>query len=97
MASMSLPPAHSVSPKGDDEVVSQKTFPDRGEPPEIVGVAPQDDPLVAGHMGEKAPMGAGDGGRVPFGPEPDTLLEIYAAPESSERHSPKGGNVPVPR
>ena len=41
-------------------------------------------------------MGASDGGRVLFGPEPDTIPEIYAAPESSERHSPKGGNVPVP-
>ena len=41
-------------------------------------------------------MGTGDGGRVLFGPEPDTIPEIYAAPESSERHSPKGGNVHVP-
>ena len=41
-------------------------------------------------------MGTGAGGRVPFGPEPDTIPEIYAAPESSERHSPKGGNVSVP-
>ena len=46
-------------------------------------------------MGEKAPMGTGDGGQVPFGPEPDTILEIYAAPESSERHAPKGWNVPA--
>ena len=30
MASMSPPPAHFVSPRGDDEVVSQKTFLDRG-------------------------------------------------------------------
>ena len=52
MASMSPPPAHSVSPKGDDEAVSQKTFPDRGELPEIVGVAPQDNSLVTGHIGE---------------------------------------------
>ena len=41
-------------------------------------------------------MGTGDGCRVPFGPQPDTTPEIYAAPESSERHSLKGGNVPVP-
>ena len=59
---MSPPPAHSVSPKGDDEVVSQKTFPDQGELPEIIGVALQDDSSVAGHMGEKAPMGTADGG-----------------------------------
>ena len=41
-------------------------------------------------------METGDGGQIPFGPQPDTISEIYAAPESSERHSPKGGNVPVP-
>ena len=37
---MSSPPAHSPSAKGDDDVVSQRTFPDRGEIPEIVKVAP---------------------------------------------------------
>ena len=41
-------------------------------------------------------MGTDDGGRVPLGPEQDTTPEIHAAPESSERHSLKGGNVPVP-
>ena len=30
MASMSPPPAHSASPKGDDEVASQRIFPDQG-------------------------------------------------------------------
>ena len=54
---MSLPPAHSVSPKGDDEVLSQRTFPDRGEVPEIVRVAPQDDSSAAGHMWKKPPWG----------------------------------------
>ena len=54
---MSPAPAHSVSAKGDDEVVSQRTFPNRGEVPEIVGVAPKDDSSAAGHMGEKAPWG----------------------------------------
>ena len=51
---MSPPPAHSVSPKGDDEVVSKKTFPGRGEIPEIIGVTPQDDSSVAGHAGENS-------------------------------------------
>ena len=37
---MSPPPAHSVSPKGDDEVVSQKTFPDRGASGDRRGGAP---------------------------------------------------------
>ena len=62
---MSPPPAHSVSPKGDDEVVSQKTFPDRGELPEIVGVAPQGDSSVAGHMGEKPLWGLVTGAEFP--------------------------------
>ena len=65
---MSPPPAHSVSPKGDDEMVSQRTFPDRGEAPEIVRVAPQDDSSATGHMGEKAPRGTADGGQGPSAP-----------------------------
>ena len=59
-------------------------------------MTPQDDSSDAGHMGEKAPMGTGDGARIPFGPQPDTILETYTAPGSSERHSPPGGGVPVP-
>ena len=93
---MSPPPSHYVSPKGDDEVVSPKTFPDRGELPEIIGVAPPDDSSVAGHMGEKALMETRERARVPFGPQPDTIPEIYTASGVSERHSPQGGSVPVP-
>ena len=92
---MSPPPAHSVSPKGDDEAVSQRTIPDRGEVPEIVRAAPQDDSSATRHMGGKASMGTGDGGLVTFGPQPNTILETYMASESSERPSPKGGGVPV--
>ena len=40
---MSPPPAHSISPKGDDEAVSKRTFPGRGEVPEIIGAVPQND------------------------------------------------------
>ena len=93
---MCPPPSHSISPKGDDEVVSKKTFPGRGEIPETIGVTSQDDSSAAGHTGEKVPAGAGDGARVPFGPQLDAIQEIYMAPGSSERHSPQGGNVPVP-
>lgn len=96
MASMSSPPAHSVSPRGDDEVVSKKTLPGRGEVPELIEVTPQDDSSDAGCMGEKAPMGTSDGAQVPFGPQPDTIPEINTAPGSGERHSPQGGSVPVP-
>ena len=93
---MSPPPAHSVSPKGDGEVVSKKTFPGRGKIPEVIGVTPQDGSSATGHTGEKAPMETGERVRVPFGPQPDTIPEIYTAPGSSERHSPQGGSVPVP-
>ena len=41
-------------------------------------------------------MGTGNGGLVPFGPQPDTIPETNTALESSERPSPKGGGVPVP-
>ena len=41
-------------------------------------------------------METGEGIRVPFGPQPDTIPEIYTAPGFNERHSPQGGSVPVP-
>ena len=73
MASISPPPAHSVSLKGDDEVVSKKAFPGRGEVPEIIGVMPQDDSSGVGHMWVKPPgilvRGSGfpsDLSRIPF-------------------------------
>ena len=44
----------------------------------------------------KTPRDTGEGVWVPFGPQPDTIPEIYTAPGSSERHSPQGGSVPVP-
>ena len=65
MASISPPPAHSVSPRGDDEVVSKKAFPSRGEVPEFIGVTPQDDSSDAGHTGEKAPWRLVTGSELP--------------------------------
>ena len=62
---MSPPPAHSISPKGDDEVVSKKTFPGRGEIPEIIGVTPQDDSSDAGHTGKKPPWRLVTGSEFP--------------------------------
>ena len=67
-----------------------------GEIPETIGVTPQDGSSTAGHTGEKVSTGTGDGARVPFGPQLDTIPEIHMAPGSSERHSPPGGNVLVP-
>ena len=81
---MSPPPAHSASPKGDDEVVSQRAFPNKGEAPEIVRAVSKGDSMAAGHMGEETPMETDGGGRVPFGPHPDIILETCMAPESSE-------------
>ena len=92
---MSPPPAHSISPKGDDEVASKKTFPSRGEISETIGVTPQDDSSAARHTGEKVSTGTSNRARVPFGPQPDTIPETYAVPEFSERPSLKGGGVPV--
>ena len=54
---MSPAPAHSPPAKGDEEVVSQRTFPGQGEAPEVVGVAPKDDSSDAGRMGGKPPWG----------------------------------------
>ena len=92
---MSPPPAHSTSPKGDDEEVSQRAFPDQGEATEIIRAASKDDSTAAGYMGEEAPMGTDGGGRVPFGPQPDIITETCTTPESGERPSPKGRGVHV--
>ena len=85
MASESPPAAHSRTAKGDDEVVSQRTFLDQGEIPEIVKVAPQDDSSAAGHMGEQIPMWTNDGGQVQFGPQPNMVSEAHKAPESGKQ------------
>ena len=96
MASESLLAAYSPKAKGDDKVLSQRTFPGQGEVQEATRVAPEGDPSVAGHLGEKIPMETGDGGHIQFSPQPNTIPETYTAPESSEQPSPKGGGVPVP-
>ena len=68
MASESPPAAHSPKAKGDDEVLSQRTFPGEGEVQESVRVAPEGETSVAEHLGEQVPMETGDGGRVQYGP-----------------------------
>ena len=96
MASESPPSVHSPTAKGDDEVLSQRTFPGQGEVQEAVRVAPEGDLSAAGHLGQKAPMETGDGGHIQFGPQPDTIPETYMAPESSEQPSSREGGVPDP-
>ena len=96
MASESPPAAHSPTAKGDDEVLSQRTFPGQGEVQEAVRVAPEGDPSAAGHSGEKTPMETGDGGHVQFGSQPNTVPETYPAPESGNQPPSREGGVPIP-
>ena len=41
-------------------------------------------------------MGADGGGPPEFGSQPDTIPEIYTAPESSRQPPSAGGGVPIP-
>ena len=59
-------------------------------------MAPEGETSVAEHLGERVPMETGDEGRVQFGPQLNTVLETYTAPESSEQPSSREGGVPVP-
>ena len=68
MASESLPATHSPTAKGDDEVLSQMTFPGQGEVQEAARVAPEGEASAAEHMGEQTPMATGDGGLAQFRP-----------------------------
>ena len=64
MASESPPATHSPKAKGDDEVLSPRTFLGQGEVQEAIGVAPEGETSAAGHMGEQSPMETGDGGHA---------------------------------
>ena len=55
MASETPPAAYSPTVKGDDEVLSQRTFPGRGEDQE----APEGEAPVAEHQGEPIPRRLG--------------------------------------
>ena len=85
---MSPPPAHPISHKGDDEVVSKKTFPGWGEVPEIIGVTPQDDSSDAGHMGEKPPWG------LVMGPEFPSAVSRIPFRKSIRLRGPANGIAP---
>ena len=84
MASESPPTAHSPTAKGDNKVMSQRTFPGQGEVQEAVRVAPEGETSVVEHLGGRVSMETGDGGRVQFGPQPKTDPETHTAPESGE-------------
>ena len=66
MASETPPAAHSPKAKGDDEVLSKRTFPGQGEVQEAVMVAPKGKTSASGHMGKQNPMATG--GLDQFGP-----------------------------
>ena len=57
----------------------------------------EDKTLVAEHMGGKTPMDTDDGGRIQFGPQPNTAPETQAVPDSGRQPlTNKGGEPPVP-
>ena len=64
---MSPPPAHSVSPKGDGEAVSQKTFPDWGSFRRSSGWRPRMILQSPDTWGKKFPRGLVTGPEFPSG------------------------------
>ena len=63
---------------------------------EIVLEAPQGETPDAGHMGRKTPMDFDDGGRIKFGPQPDTAPEPPTVPDSGRQPLVNEGGPPVP-
>ena len=96
MANESAPTAHSPTAKGDDEVLSKRTFPGQGEVQEAARATLEGETSATGHMGEQTPMATGDGGLAQFSPQPNTSPETYMAPESGEQPPSKEGGVHVP-
>ena len=96
MASETPPAAYSPKAKGDDEVLSQRTFPGQGEVQEAVKAAPEGDTSAAEHMGEQAPMETNNGGRAQFGPHKSADPETHTAPGSDKQLPLREGGMPVP-
>ena len=59
-------------------------------------MAPEGEISVVEDLGEQVPMETGDGGRVQFGPQPNTVPGTHTTPESGEQPPSKEGGVPVP-
>ena len=95
MDSGSLPVASSPKAADDTEVLSRRT-PGQGESQEAIRALPEGETSAARHMGEQIPMETGDGGHIQFGPQPNTVPEIYAAPEPGKQPPSKGGGAPIP-
>lgn len=85
MDSDPVPTATSPHPADDAEVLS-KEAPDRGE---TVPEAPQGDLPDFGSRGDGAPESS------EFGPQPNTVPDPPAVPDSGRRPPSKGGETPV--
>ena len=48
---------------------------------EALREAPEGEASAVGHMGKQTPMDTDDGGHIQFGPQLNTVLETYTAPE----------------
>ena len=96
MANETPPATYSPKAKGNDKVLSQRTFPGQGVVQEADKAAPEGDTSAAGHMGEQAPMEADDGGRAQFGPHMSTDPETHMAPKSDKQLPSRKGGMPVP-
>ena len=88
---MSPPPAYYPRARDVIEVLSRRTAPNRGGAQDTVQEAPQGETSTAGHMGEPIPMETAKGGRIQFGPQPNTIPETHMAPESGEQPPLKQG------
>ena len=96
MDSESPPADHSPTAKGDNEVLSQRSFPGQVEVQEAARVSPEGEASAARHMGEQTPMATGDKGFAQFGPQPNTSLGTYTTPEFGGQPPSKEGHVPIP-
>ena len=67
----------AFSPKGvDNTKVSPQRGLGQGKAQETVKVVPEGQTSVADHMGGWNPMDTDDGGRIKFGPRPNTAPEV---------------------
>ena len=85
MSSETPPAAYSPKDKGDDEVLSQRTFLGRGEAQEV----PEGEAPITEQQGELIPRETGEEGRTQFGPQPDLIPETDTTPESGTQPSSK--------
>ena len=81
MDSWSLPTASSPKAVDNTEVLS-RGIPGKGEAQEAIRAAPEGETSVAKHIGEQTPMDTDYGGRIQFGPQPNTAPEAHVAPDS---------------